>query len=247
MKRKIISLLTAAVCTFGASAALCACGGNDGKGGKGGNGGNGGITENTKFDSIVSQTIADSDAWAAAFDFGEVTSMSCKWSGTSYSGGELFSDASAKFDFKDNKGHLYMIEDGNAQEGYMYFDSPTLYSLRYDKDTSKWLRRGRDISDFGQLCVQAYMFDPLAQYSNYINRFSEFTYDNDKKGYVYTDTFTEMIFKFYGGKLAAVSYEREVSIHSSVDREQLLVYDIGGNQKVNIPTDFVDEQHASED
>ena len=231
MKRKLIALLTATVCALSACSALAACGDDE-------NGGNeSGITENTKFDSIVSERVETAEAWSAAFNFGDVTSMSCRWVGED-SVDEYISRAT--FYFKDNKGYLTIDEGDERTEGYMYLDGLTLYSLRFDESMSKWVKQGKTVN-LDTVCVQARMFDPLSQYCYHLNlaeKFADFTYDEDVKGYVYFNEYEpdhiDYVIKFYGGKLAAVRYD------AVVEKEELLIFDIGRTKKINIPAKAVE-------
>lgn len=259
MKKKLLTSVLAgvmtAVCAIGASTALCACGGGDGKG-EGGN--NSGITENTVIESIVSEKIATAQAWEAAFDFSDVSSLSCRHIDYGYANNEYVGEYVAKLDYKDSKGYLFKAEQQgdayiNEQHGYLYIDGNTMYCI-YKEDNSKWIRQSRDLPN-SKVCALAYIFDPIYNYFykiGYKDKFDQFTYDDEKNGYVYANDeeapyFEEQcVIKFYGGKVASLTYtynDRSNPIIPRSTKEEILIYNIGGNQKVDIPTDYVDAEN----
>ena len=254
MKRKLISLLTATVCAFSVFSAFCACGSNKGNGGNGGDGGNGddggngGITETTDIYSIVSEKIEDANAWKAAFELGDVN-LSSLYVSKQYEDGVQTFHGIAKYDYYDNKAYTHMDTGSSQLEQYCYLDGSTIYSLRYYESLSKWVRSSKERDETKEFGIHAYIFDPIYKYCyslDYNERFYEFTYSEDKNGYVFTykpDQSTkskECVVKFYDGKLAALIYT-ETNDGQAALIDELMVYNMGGSKTVNVPTDFVDK------
>lgn len=179
MKKKIISILlasTIAVTALGLTA--CKEDKDDGDDGV-----------------LRSEKVASAEAWAAAFDFSEVTNFSSNFNGivdgktrvstTKRDGNKMmYIYASGEYNGKDYSEYR-PDELTQDYDGEMY---GTRYDYEYDNDTQKWKLSNKYASQWGfsQTIMKMVRdsFDDYSACSHIAESYSDFTYDDENYEYV---------------------------------------------------------------
>ncbi len=153
------------------------------------------------FDEIVGERVADAEAWASAFDYGDISSATVRV----YLDGEILSGG---YTVKYDNGRIeenYEIAGISQDKRYTVIGENEIIEYRYDSETSEWKGYEKYISEFDYpdgFSIGAdirFHLSGVGPYDDIENHFDEITYSEEKNAYVLSrrEKYTESDVTYY--------------------------------------------------
>lgn len=234
LKKLGLCALSAALC----ASAFASCGKDDGGDGDDGKK----IDENTNISDVVSEKVADETAWKAAFDLTKFTNFSMKTASKRtvaakttqdaltylYTGDKAYySDVETSAEGKTNRDDVYLSKSGDdfVVYGISYENGEKVYEGAYDKNNSgeyEYMMTGKtgtaQLSQIGAVS------------------FSDVSYSEEKKGYIYSKDGSEAVLKIADGLFAGYAMSgKSGEGESEMSTEMSAIYYNIGTTEITLP------------